>query len=267
MKLKSVPQFAPALARTSVYPIVFSAALLFSASAFAQVMMPPGTFQGHGQLGLHGGQIQPPSQNQNQPAAEPAPLTSTAAVAPEPASSGLPPSLLDQPAQPAKVDLAAGTLTIHADNSSLTAILQQVSTSAGMTIDGLSKDERIFGTYGPGNPHEILSALLDGTGYNVLMFGETTAKTPRQITLTPRGAAGVSGPSNPVHPIQQNQDDEEDDSQQQPQAQDSAPPANPNPPAAPPTSNGVRSPQQMLQELQQMRQQQQQEQPQPPQQN
>jgi hypothetical protein len=265
MKLKSVPQFAPAIARTSVYPIVFSAALLFCASAFAQVMMPPGTFQGHGQVGLHGGQIQPPSQIQNPPGNAPAQQTA-AAPAPEPASSGLPPSLLDQPAQPAKVDLDSGTLTIHADNSSLTAILQQVSTSAGMTIDGLNKDERIFGTYGPGNPHEILSALLDGTGYNVLMFGETTAKTPRQITLTPRGAAVASGPSNPVHPIQQNQDEEEDDTPQ-PQAQDSAPPANPNPPAAPPTSNGVRSPQQMLQELQQMRQQQQQEQAQPPQQN
>ncbi len=182
------------------------------------------------------------------------------------------PSLLDQPAQPAKVDLAAGKLTIKADNSSLSAILQQVSTSAGMTVDGLSKDERVFGTYGPGDPREILSSLLDGSGYNVVMFGKTTLGTPSQLALSTRGAALPSGSEVRRAAIVQNQEDEEEPAPTQYQDTPPPPQANPQPgPGGPTTPNGgVRTPQQMLQELQQMRQQpqqqqQQQDQQQPPQ--
>jgi hypothetical protein len=254
MKRKSISQFGPAIA------------ILFSATAFGQVMMPPGTFQGHGQAGLrHGQQGTPQNQMPNQPQQAMAPAAPPAPVAAATTSATLPPSLLDQPPKPASVDLSAGKLTIHADNSSLTAILHQVSTSAGMTIEGLNKDERVFGTYGPGDPHEILSALLDGTGYNILMFGETTTGTPRELALSPRGAS--AGFVNPVRPAQQAQEDEEDDTPPPPQAQDDTPPPNPNPPSNSGTPNGVRSPQQMLQELQQMRTQQQSpETEQPPQQ-
>jgi hypothetical protein len=262
--LRSIPQFA-------------SATLLFATTAFAQVMSAPGTYQGpqsfhpHRQVGFQHDDPGDTTQPAAQPAAAPAPATTPATPAsaqPAPAAlvrPGLPPSLLDQPAQPAKVDLNGGKLTISADNSSLTAILQQVSSSAGMTVEGLNKDERIFGTYGPGSPREILSALLDGTGYNILMFGDTTSGAPRELTLSARGAS--SAQPGPARAVQQSQDDE-DDSVPPPIAEESTPPPNATP--APPTpgpSNGVRSPQQMLQELQQMRtQQQSQETEQPPQQ-
>jgi hypothetical protein len=235
--------------------------MLVGSSAMGQVLQPPGTFQGHRH---HGGvtteeQTPPPA---NQTATTPAVSNQPAqlvAAAPTPAA-GFPPSVLDQPAQPAKIDLAAGKLTVQADNSSLTAILNQVSTSAGMTIDGLNKDVRVFGTYGPGDPREILSALLDGTGYNVLMFGKTTTGTPSQLTLTPRGAAIPAGQASGVHnAVMQNQDDDEDAGPTQYQdAPAATPPQGVTPPPNP--NGGVRSPQQMLQELQQMHQQQQQQQ-------
>jgi hypothetical protein len=151
-------------------------------------------------------------------------------------------------------------LTIQADNSSLMDILGQVTAASGMTVEGLGQDQRIFGSYGPGEPHEVLSALLHGSGYNMVMLGQTTAGAPRQLTLSPRGA-GVSN-NGPGRPTQTNPDDEEDEVQTQPVPEPPPPPANPQQ-QGPPTQSGVRTPQQMLQELQQMRQQQQQQQQQP----
>jgi hypothetical protein len=231
------------------------ACLALSATAMGQVMQPPGTFpHAHHQ------------HSQGTAAATPAAATAPApapVAAPAPAPTTAP-SLLDQPAQPAKVSLDAGHLAIQADNSNLSDILRQVSTASGMTVDGLGQDDRsqrIFGSYGPGDPHAVLSALLDGSGYNVMMLGETTAGTPRQLTLTPRGAAKASnGPNRLATPVQD--DDSEDEVQQQPPPQSdpqpAATPAPANPTATP--QNGVRTPQQMLQQLQQMRQQQQQQQ-------
>jgi hypothetical protein len=262
-------QFEPGSISGSMLLFVASAALC-CVSAPAQVMQPAGTFQGNAPMQPH-----PVRMNRNQPpAAVPAP-TSAPASSPAPSlPAGTPsapaaaPSLFDQPAQAAKVELSSGKLAITANNSSLQEILKQVTTSTGMAVDGLNRDQRIFGTYGPGDPHEVLGALLDGTGYNVLMFGQTAAGAPRQLTLSQR-TANVPGAVRPNAP--QNQDDDaavdDDQAQQQPAYQ--PPPAQPDPNAPPVNNNsqqgGVRSPQQMLQQLQQMRQQQQQQQPPAPQ--
>ncbi|MBV8630072.1 MAG: hypothetical protein JOZ83_04055, partial [Silvibacterium sp.] len=175
----------------------------------------------------------------------------------------------DQPPQPAKIDLSHGQLSIQADNSSLIDIMHRLDADAGMTVDGLNKDQRVFGAYGPGDPQEIISQLLDGTGYNVAMLGRTESGTPKQITLTPRVGGMPNGPGGmrPQPLSQMNQDDEDEEPPQpqpviaNPVEPQQAPPQQPN--------GGVRTPQQMLQELQQMRQQQmqqmQQQQGQPPQ--
>jgi hypothetical protein len=241
--------------------------LLFAASAAlcciavpAQVMQPSGTFQGNAPT-------QPPAarMNRNQPPSAVPVKASVPATSLPPAAPAAPataPSLFDQPAQAAKVDLNSGKLAITANNSSLQEILKQVTASTGMAVDGLSRDQRIFGTYGPGDPHEVLGELLDGTGYNVLMFGQTAAGTPRQITLSQR-TANVPGTVRPSTP--QSQDDDatsDDDQSQQPAAYQPPPQPDQN---TPPVNNnsqqgGVRTPQQMLQQLQQLRQQQQQQQ-------
>ena len=72
----------------------------------------------------------------------------------------LPPSLLQQPAKPAQIQFSAGKLTINADNASLGEILHAVATQSGMQIQGLGTDERVFGSFGPGSPKEVLSDLL-----------------------------------------------------------------------------------------------------------
>lgn len=115
-------------------------------------------------------------------------------VAAQPATA---PSLLDHPAKPAKVTLVSGNLTIDANNSTLTDILQQVSSAGGMQVKGLqdgSADQRIFGSYGPGKPRDVLTSLLNGSGYNFLMVGQTSSGAPRQLALTARPTGGVPNP-------------------------------------------------------------------------
>lgn len=80
--------------------------------------------------------------------------------------------------------------------------MEDVSAATGAKVEGLGADQRIFGAYGPGKAREVLSQLLDGTGYNVLMIGDQGEGTPRQIVLTTRGAASVqaAAAANPAPP-------------------------------------------------------------------
>ncbi|HTZ90340.1 MAG TPA: hypothetical protein VMA71_08365 [Alloacidobacterium sp.] len=177
-------------------------------------------------------------------------------------------SLLDEPAKPAQVQLDAGKLSVKADNSSLSGILHDISTKTGMTVDGLSRDQRIFGNYGPAAPREVLSALVDGLDYNVMMVGALDNGAPRELSFTPRTVGGTSTNSHSMPMARPSNNDDEDDSS--PDQSDTPLPPRPetnyppeaNRPQEPPTNGQpgqVKTPQQMLQELQQMRQLQQQQ--------
>ncbi|MGP8270016.1 MAG: hypothetical protein ACLQLH_08115 [Terracidiphilus sp.] len=93
-------------------------------------------------------------------------------------------------------------LLITAQNSSLKQILDDVSAATGAKVEGLGADQRIFGAYGPGKAREVLSQLLDGTGYNVLMIGDQGEGTPRQIVLTSRNGSTTTqaAAANPAPP-------------------------------------------------------------------
>ena len=127
-------------------------------------------------------------------------------------------------------------LFINANNSSLQQILKDVATATGATVEGLNGDQRIFGAYGPGKARDVLTELLRGTTYNVLMVGDQGEGTPRQIVLSSRNAAGkTTAAANPVQP-----NDEDADTDDQP-----APPQ--PPPSFRPAfgPGGQRNPQQM----------------------
>jgi hypothetical protein len=170
----------------------------------------------------------------------------------------------DSPVKPTVTWDSQG-LKIDASNASLHEILNDVSTATGAKLEGFGADERVFGEYGPGQARDILSQLLHGSGYNVLMIGDQGEGTPRQIVLSPRKAG--SAPATANHPSQDAQDEdlpeqpevEEQPPQQQPLINGRPPMPPQGPPGAP------RTPQQVLQELQQrqqqMQDQQQQQQP------
>jgi hypothetical protein len=92
----------------------------------------------------------------------------------------------DAAAQAAAVSLQNGKLTIESNNSDLTQILQDVAHISGMTINGLNGGPRVFGTYGPANSRDVLTALLVGSGYNFVMLGGAGDGTPRELLLTPQ---------------------------------------------------------------------------------
>ena len=172
----------------------------------------------------------------------------------------------DSPAKPTVTWDSQG-LKIDASNASLHQILNDVASATGAKMEGFVADERVFGEYGPGQARDVLSQLLHGSGYNVLMIGDQGEGTPRQIVLSPRKAGGAPASAN-----RPSQDSQDDDVPEQPEVEEQPPPQMPlingRPPMPPQGPPGVpRTPQQVLQELQQrqqeMQQQQQQQQPQP----
>lgn len=139
-------------------------------------------------------------------------------------------------------------LSIDARNSSLDQILKEVSTDTGAQVEGLGADERIFGFYGPGQPRDVLSQLLEGSGYNVIIIGDQGQGAPRQIVLSER----PKGPA-PVVPSQPGGSDQDYEAEEPP-----PPPPQPEPPMQQPRFNPEiqgRTPQQIMQEMQQREQQ------------
>ncbi len=157
-------------------------------------------------------------------------------------------------ATPASVEWNGRDLSVAAANSSLQQILKDVSLAIGVKVDGMSGsagDQRIFGNYGPAPARDVLTRLLDGSGYNVLMIGDQGEGTPRQILLTSKAGKLNQPGQTQVENGDSNGAGEEDASD------DSEPVDQPDntmhrpvnfPPRQP---SGGRSPQQLLQEMQQ----------------
>jgi hypothetical protein len=104
-------------------------------------------------------------------------------------------------------------LSIQAANSSLQQILDDFAAATGAKVEGLGTDQRVFGAYGPGLARDVLSQLLQGSGYNVLMIGDQGQGAPRQIVLTPRQA----GDAQPAKANQPNPTDDDADVEEPPQ--------------------------------------------------
>jgi hypothetical protein len=188
----------------------------------------------------------PPQPAPAQPVpAQPAPPQQPQAAPPV---TQVPPSMLQQPAGEAQIVFSGDTLSIRADNSSLAAILHQVAGKSGMKIEGLSGDERVFGTFGPGAPRDVLADLLNGTAYNLVLLGDLGDGAPRQLILTPatRAGAALPPPSPATTTI--------DEAANEPDAEIPPPPPE-VPPAGttPPPTPGVKTPQQLFEQLQRMR--------------
>jgi hypothetical protein len=155
----------------------------------------------------------------------------------------------DHPAKASVIYDSQG-LRIEAANSSLDEILKEVSTVTGARIVGFSSDERVFGAYGPGKARDVLSQLLEGSGYNLLIIGDKGQGEPLQIQLSTRHAEAQT----PSVSNQANNGDEDADVEEQPQQPAPVPAMRSGfGPGAPP-----RTPQQIMQELQQRQEQMQQ---------
>lgn len=159
------------------------------------------------------------------------PAVQTAAAPATPPAPEVPKWPANEKPAPASVTWDSQGLRIDAANSSLAQILQDVSTATGATVEGFDTDQRVFGVYGPGPARDVLSQLLQGSGYNLVLVGDQGQGTPREIMLSVRHAgtptpAAKSAPAN----------DEESDTEERPyQQQPAYPPVRPGfPPGMPP---------------------------------
>jgi hypothetical protein len=196
----------------------------------------------------------------NHAARQPKPSASTQAAVAPPAQE-FPTPLIQQPPSQADIHSSPDSLTIKASNASLTQTLQRIADKTGMQLEGVSGDERVFGSFGPGAPRDVLTALLNGTSYNMIMVGSLENGAPRQLLLSAKSnaAPAITAPTPPPPAA-------DDDTSEVPQ--DDPPQPMPMPPPGRPLmgqgpGGQPRNPQDMLQQMrQQQMQQNQQNQPQ-----
>jgi len=144
----------------------------------------------------HAPQGTKPAQGQNP--AQPA-LPASEAITAQPPALPAPIWLASQPNQ-ARVNWDSHGLEIEAFNSSLNQILHQVAADTGAKLEGLTRDQRVFGSYGPGPWSDVLWKLLEGSGYNVLLVGGRDADAPCEIVLSTRSPASRQTAANNLNP-------------------------------------------------------------------
>ena len=235
-----------------------------------------------------------PSATKQQPASARTSISAPAQTAATPPSSSSAPA--ETAATPPQVTFHDGLLGIHAENSTLGDVLKAVQSATGASVDSPGfASERVYVELGPGEPRDILAALLNGSPYDYIMIGsQEQPNSVARIMLTVRSTsiekpttAAAARPTPPPTPAPK--EEEHDNSDVTPP--DREPPAAAKPgqphPGQPPTPNTtlgttpnmtpgavqqqpgyqpfgqpqqpVKTPEQMLRDLQQMQQQQQQQ--------
>ena len=205
---------------------------------------------------------------------------------PAPQVPELPPTLEQSPPTPAQVTYNNGQLTILAQNATLSQVLRSVQSLTGASIDmpAGTSNERVVGQLGPGQPRDVLNALLNGTKFNYIILGVNgnPGAVQKVILTTLKPATPVNTAQNNPPPPDESQDEdnygepelqaplpsqmrhrpnmpgrvpEAFNPQQLPQVQSIQPVPDNSGDNTPP--DGAKTPEQLLQELQQMQQQQQ----------
>ena len=215
----------------------------------AQGSAPAKTASGSGKAvsaSAKGSSVQKPVRHKRR-AAKPAPVPVALPpiIAQEPIKPNWP---ANDPSQPAHVSWDGNRLMVTATNASLSQVLHEVSSATGLEVEGLdsSRDQRIFGSFGPAEAKDVLNQLLDGAGYNVIILGDRGAGNPRQLLLAVQAAAPAKGAGN--HAAAAQQPEEEPEPEPEPQPEPERPQQGPPPP-------GARPAQQYLQDLRNQQQQ------------
>ena len=188
-----------------------------------------------------------------------------------------------QPPSPPRVSYTSGQLTVIANNSALSDIMNAIEHATGVRVEGTRPDaERVFGQFGPDSPRDVLNSLFSGSKYDFILTGSLDNPGGVQtIILSPHGSAAPTSPvaaASQPNPRPADNDDDEAPVYQGPISEAPQPLVNSSE-AGPQRGQQeqqtqqqqqqVKTPEQLLQELQRLRQQQQgqqqgQQQPPPP---
>ncbi len=94
-------------------------------------------------------------------------------------------------AKPAQVTYESGRLTVIANGSSLSKILEQIRGKMGIVIEGNVLHDPVMGQYGPGYPRVVLKKLLDPTSYQYKMVSDGTPYSVTKVVLSLRSVADI----------------------------------------------------------------------------
>jgi hypothetical protein len=178
------------------------------------------------------------------------------------------------------VTYQSGQLTIQSQNATLAQVLRSVQAKTGASFDipASANNDRVVAQLGPGQPKDVLAALLNGSKFNFIILGSPTEPgSVQKLILTPRQNGLITNTAqNRPAPTPQPEPQQEDDytpPEPSPVEDNSAnqaqPPGGFRPGYTPNQPNGeqqpengqpqqgVKTPEQLLQELQRMQQQQQ----------
>jgi hypothetical protein len=95
-------------------------------------------------------------------------------------------------AKPAQVTYENGRLTVIANGSSLSKILEQIRGKMGIVIEGNVLHDPVMGQYGPGYPRVVLKKLLDPTSYQYKMVSDGTPYSVTKVVLRLRSVADAT---------------------------------------------------------------------------
>jgi hypothetical protein len=95
-------------------------------------------------------------------------------------------------AKPAQVTYESGRLTVIANGSSLSKILEQIQGKMGIVIEGNVLQDPVMGQYGPGYPRVVLKSLLDPTTYQYKMVSDGTPYSVTKVVLSMRSNVAVA---------------------------------------------------------------------------
>lgn len=112
-----------------------------------------------------------------------------------PASAPEPP----KPVPTFQVDFSNGKLKVVAERATLGDVLRAIGrkTGANVSLPPRAEQDPVIANLGPGPARDVISALLDGVPYNVILMGSgADLSQVTRIVLTPRAAATGSIPAN-----------------------------------------------------------------------
>jgi hypothetical protein len=121
------------------------------------------------------------------------PAAPVAARSAPPLSSSL---MNSAPVKPS-VTMQNGLLTIDAPNSTLGDVLSAVRKATGASIEGASSAERVAVRIGPGEPNQVLDALLRGTSYDYVILGSKAKPNGVTLIVLTQSGAGSPGQNAP----------------------------------------------------------------------
>src|SRR5215475_13856106 len=140
--------------------------------------------------------------------------TPTSQILPVPQTAEVPQQPVQLPPKPPRVSYVNGQLTVVAENSMMTDVLNGIRSTTGIKMEGLGGNaDRVYGQFGPAAPRVVINSLLNGSHYDFIILSSVeTPDAVQRVILSPRGnSPNTMAVNNPGRPMNRPRVDEDND--------------------------------------------------------